>query len=126
MSDMKAVKDEHNQLPIPTIWRPIFITIVDAFIKQDYLLDTLPFCPAIISEDSATQIKDYIENYGESLIHLAEETWNSSVCLWLGDKWDVLIDLWTEGEGHSDLVLKATVVENDDSYLVIIVMVYVP
>lgn len=31
-------KNEENQLPIPTVWRPIFVSIVDAFVKKDYSL----------------------------------------------------------------------------------------
>ncbi|WP_428256323.1 DUF7668 domain-containing protein [Enterovibrio norvegicus] len=57
---------------------------------------------------------------------MPDETWDSSICLWMGSKWEVLIDLWTEGEGRSDLALKAEVEESETNYLVTVEMVYVP
>lgn len=53
-------------------------------------------------------------------------TWDSSVCMWMENRWDVRIDLWTVGEGRSDLVLNAQVTEVGTDYLVSIYMVYVP
>lgn len=117
---------KNNQLSIPTVWRPIFKEIVCAFVQKDFLLKSKPRFTAPISQESADFTSEYIEDYGESLIGLPEETWESSFCLWMGDKWDVLIDLWTESEGRSDLVLKAAVEEDGEDYLVTVEMVYVP
>jgi hypothetical protein len=44
----------------------------------------------------------------------------------MGDHWDALIDLWTEEEGSSDLVLQVHVSEVDSEFLVTVNMVYVP
>lgn len=60
------------------------------------------------------------------LIELPDETWESSICMWMGNHWDVLIDLWTEAEGRSDLVLSAQVTESDNSFVVNVDMIYVP
>ena len=79
--------------------RPIFSRIVNAFATQDY---------------------------GEELVKLPEESWDTSICIWMGDRWDVLIDLWTATEGRSDLVLSAGVSEKDEGQIVNIEMVYVP
>ncbi|WP_423252184.1 DUF7668 domain-containing protein [Vibrio vulnificus] len=46
--------------------------------------------------------------------------------MWMETHWDVLIDLWTETEGLSDLVLQAKVFESKDGYKYQIEMVYVP
>ena len=79
-----------------------------------------------VPKETANQIKEYIEEYGEELIQLSEETWESSICIWMGTHWDILIDLWTEEEGRSDLVLEAWVSENGGGYIFDIGMVYVP
>lgn len=124
--EVPVVKDEENERPIPTVWRAIFIDIINAFVKKDYLhaadLDSV----SPVSNETADHIKEYIEDYGEKLIQLPEETWESSICIWRGVHWDVLVDLWTSGEGRSDLVLGARVSESDDGYIFHIDMVYVP
>ena len=40
--------------------------------------------------------------------------------------WDRLIDLWTVGEGCSDLILRARVTDWESNYIFDIGMVYVP
>ncbi|QKJ67284.1 hypothetical protein HQN60_11550 [Deefgea piscis] len=119
-------KDEENQLPIPTVWRPIFVSIVDAFVKKDYSLSCEIDGVASVSKETANHIKEYIEDYGEELIQLPNETWESSICICMSGHWDVLIDLWTAGEGRSDLVLGARISESKNGYIVDIEMVYVP
>jgi len=119
-------KNEEQELPIPHIWRPIFKEIVQAFVRKDYTLSQGIEHVAPISASTAKQIKEYIEDYGEELIELPEETWESSAYLYQGGYWDVLVDLWTKGEGRSDLVLQCNVREQDTSYEVEIYLVYVP
>ncbi len=77
-------------------------------------------------EETATQIRTYIEEYGAKLVPLPQASWTTSVCIWMGDYWDALIDLWTEEEGRSDLVLRVHVSEVGSEPLVTIYMVYVP
>ena len=79
-----------------------------------------------ISNETAEQIKEYVEDYGEELVELPNETWNSSVYIYYGDYWNVLIDLYTKEEGLSDLVLNAEIRENNNEYLIDIQLVYVP
>lgn len=100
---------ESEQLPIPTRWRQTFREIVAAFVTADY-------CRAIpevepLTTEVATQVQRYIRDYGATLVALPEETWESSVRMWAGDHWDALIDLWTQEEGRSDLVLHAKVTD---------------
>ena len=75
--------------------------------------------------DAAKQIEDVAE-YGETLVELPHDTWTTSVAQWLGTRWDVLVDLWTEGEGRSDLVLHARVFEANGGYRYEVHLVYVP
>jgi len=121
-----ATKDSDNERPIPSAWRPVFSAIVRSFVAGDYALSAGVAGVAPVPEETAKHIQGYIEDYGEVLVLLESETWNSSVCLWMGTHWDVLLDLWTAGEGRSDLVLGAKVVENKESYIVEVGIVYVP
>lgn len=121
-----AEKDEHNERPIPSAWRSVFRNIVNAFVRQDYRLSSGVSGVAAVSDGTAKQIRDYIEEYGETLSELSDQTWDTSVCIWMGDRWDVLVDLWTISEGRSDLVLSAHVTESDKSFVFHIYMVYVP
>ena len=124
--EIPVEKDEENELPIPTVWRSTFVSIVNAFVKKDYLLSNEIKGVSPVSMETASQIKEYIEDYGQELIQLPNETWKSSICIYMEDRWEVLIDLWTAGEGRSDLVLGAQVSESENGYIIDIEMVYVP
>ncbi len=120
-------KSEDNEQPVPTDWRGVLKAIVKSFVKRDYQLDEDVAGVVKVSQETATQIQKYIDDYGEELVELPDETWKSSVCTWIDPHWDVLVDLWTEGEGRSDLVLHAQVTEsNGDGYTISVYMVYVP
>ncbi len=122
---VSAVKDGSTQRPIPTAWRPVFSKVVGALAKHDYELKT---CPPEVSTtpNTDTQIRAYIQSYGATLIELPQKSWDSSVCIWYENYWDVLTDLWTQEEGPSDLFLGARVIETDSGYSFQIQMVYVP
>ncbi|NVC52812.1 DUF7668 domain-containing protein [Vibrio diabolicus] len=126
MSEFEVTKDEDIQQPIPSIWRPIFCSIVKSFVERDYTISSGLEGLAPVTSEISTQIEEFIDDYGELLIELPDETWESSICMWMGNHWDVLIDLWTESEGRSDLVLSAQVTESENSYVVNVDMVYVP
>ena len=125
-SDVPAVKDESRELPVPSAWRPVFCEIVEAFVDRDYRLSSGVAGVAPISNETAEQIEEYIDDYGETLVALPDDTWATSVSLWMGDRWDVLVDLWTRGEGRSDMVLSAQVSETGAGYTFRVYMVYVP
>ena len=124
--EVLAVKDITQQRPVPTAWRPVFRGIVNAFVERDYQLKTGISGVESISADTAVHIESYIHDCGVTLLELPEETWDSSVCIWTGDHWDVLVDLWTQAEGHSDLVLSVRVTDNNPGLHFKIHMVYVP
>ncbi len=100
--------------------------IVDAFARHDYRLSDGVAGVAPVSEKTATHIRTYIHEYGAKLVSLPKESWGTSVCIWMGDHWDALIDLWTEEEGSSDLVLQVHVSEVGGEPLIAVYMVYVP
>jgi hypothetical protein len=125
-ADVLAVKDESHELPIPSAWRPVFREIVGALVQRDYRLSAGVPGVAPVTNETAAHIERYIEDYGETLVELPEETWDSSVCIWQGKRWDALVDLWTRGEGRSDLVLSARIFEAERGFEFHIYMVYVP
>src|SRR5690242_11413216 len=97
-SEVLAVKDEEAQRPIPSAWRSVIREIVNAFVRHDYRLSSGVPGVTPVSAKTASQIKNYIQDYGETLIALPDETWKSSVCIWMGTRWDALVDLWTLSE----------------------------
>jgi hypothetical protein len=126
MNEIIVKKDEENELPIPHIWRPTLKAIVDAFVIQDYELSVEIKNVSPVSKSTSKQIEDYIQDYGEALIDLPEDTWETSVYIYDGGYWRVLLDLYTKNEGLSDLVLSVEVKENRDAYIIDIKAVYVP
>ena len=126
MDEIAVEKNEEEELPIPHLWRPTFKAIVSTFVRKDYGLSSGIKNVSPVSESTTEQIKEYIEDYGEVLVELPDETWDTSVYICYGNYWNVLIDLYTEGEGLSDLVLNAEVRENNNEYQFDIRLVYVP
>ncbi|NIA52047.1 hypothetical protein HAV22_00080 [Massilia sp. TW-1] len=101
-------------------------SVVDAFARGDYELKDGLSGVTPVSGETARQVREYIQDYGAKLIELPPQSWDTSVCIWMGNRWDALVDLWTEDEGRSDLVLEVDVSEADAGYVVAIHMVYVP
>jgi hypothetical protein len=124
--EQPAVKAEDAEHPIASAWRPTFRAIVSAFVRGDYRLERSIASVEPVSESTAKQISDYIADYDETLTELPDESWDTSVAQWMGSHWDVLVDLWTLGEGRSDLVLGARVYETETGYRYKIGIVYVP
>lgn len=111
-----VTKDEQKELPIPVEWRKTLYKVVECLVKNDYqFISKIPLVSKL-PETTSIQIKSYIEDYGEELISLPEDAWDSSVCIWQRGYWDVLVDLWTRNEGHSDMVLSIRVYEEQESY----------
>ena len=125
-TEVLVVKDEHNERPIPDVWRAVFFQIVKLISRQNYFRDSPLHNVKSLNESDSVHIQSYIESYGEELIELPTETWDSSIYIWMGNHWNVIIDLWTRTEGRSDLVLSAKVYEDNNEYLFDINMVYVP
>lgn len=124
--EVLAVKDEGRERPIPTSWRPTFEAIVARYAAGDYALDQRIPNVEPVSPEIAAQVRDYVQDYGATLVPLPDATWDSSVCLWMGERWDAFVDLWTREEGRSDLVLHARVAETELGTSFMIHLVYVP
>jgi hypothetical protein len=120
-----AFKDEVER-SIPTAWRASLRQIVEAFVTGDYGLVCGVAGVEPVSAETASQVRSYVLDYGATLIPLPDSAWDSSVCVWDGDHWNALIDLWTQEEGRSDLVLHVRVAQASPGYYIEIHLVYVP
>lgn len=121
-----VLEDGDAQKPIPSVWRGTFSDIVDALKQEDYGLAQRIAGVRPISTECAISIASNIKSYGARLTSLPEETWQTSVCQWMGSYWDVLVDLYTIEEGASDLALAARVYQEDSAYVFEVQLVYVP
>ena len=121
-----VIKNTDEQQLVPTIWRKTLSEIVDAFKNRDYGLEKPILGVSPISVEDAAMIAKNIEDYGVQLVSLPKQTWETSACLWNGDYWEVFVDLYSEEEGASDLVLSVKVYEEKLKYIFDIHLVYVP
>jgi hypothetical protein len=124
--DTPVVKDASMQRAIPSVWRPVLREIVNAFVRGDYALSVGVPGVSPIPQKVADHIADYIQRYGETLVALPEDTWDTSVCIWTGIGWDTIVDLWTVREGRSDLILQTFVSETATGFRFEVHLVYVP
>lgn len=119
-------KDGSNQSAVPHNWRATLVQIVEAFKQGDFTLQKKISRVYPISRNNGVAIAANIEAYGAKLITLPDETWQTSVCQWYGNHWDVLVDLYTTDESPSDLVLHVYVLEEVSDYAFDVHLVYVP
>lgn len=100
--------------------------IVESFKNGDYTLAAGIPGVAKLSDEDAGLIKGNIRNYGARLVSLPDLAWETSACIWMRNYWDCIVDLYTEDEGQSDLVLAVRVYESSDLYEFRVHSVYVP
>ena len=118
--------DPTEQQPVHPEWRGILRQVADEFANGNYELEPGLIGVDPITSSTVSQIREYIRGYGATLVPLPEASWDSSVCIWTGKYWDVLVDLWTEEEGRSDLVMHAHVLPSGSAFTVRVHAVYVP
>jgi hypothetical protein len=121
------VKDTELEVLVPEVWRPTLRAIVDSLVRRDVVLAADLTAVDAVSVAVTQLCLQAVANYGDvTLIPLPEDVWDTSVTRWHGDRWSCLIDLWTEEEGRSDLVLNVDVFENGPAYRFLVHLVYVP
>ncbi len=123
---LQPVKDYDSAHPIATSWHPMISAVINAFTKDDFELNSNIVGVSSVPSAIAQHNRIYVMNYGEVLIDLTDESWNTSCAQWMGSHWDVLVDLCTEREGISDLVLTGKVFELENSFQFEVGLVYVP
>ena len=121
-----VLKNEEDELPVPTGWRQALIDIVEAFKNGDFCLNNKIDFVHSVSEADADRIAGNIAAYGDELISLSEETWDTSIYQWMRGYWEILVDLVTLEEGVSDLVMFVKVRENAGKFCFTVEDVHVP
>lgn len=120
---VETVKDGRGQRPVPNEWRPTIRAIVHALLSTDDTAISIPNVLPVPSEQRV-RMSGNINDYGANLIELPEETWETSVCQWMGAY--ALIDLFTLEEGRSDLALSVRVKDVDGQYRFEVMSIHVP
>ena len=115
--------DPTEQQPVPEKWRGILAQVADSIASGNF--GPLALMPGVepVSQATAAQISSYVFGYPATLVPLPDESWDTSVCMFNGGEWEVLVDLWTQEEGRSDLVLHVYVSQDN---VVRVHAVYVP
>ena len=127
MSDNNPATDGGaGQQPVPLEWRSTLRQIADELARGNYGLEPGVANVEPMSASTTAQIKGYVERYPATLTSLPEAAWDSSVCIWGGSHWEVLVDLWTREEGPSDLVLHAQVHPVSGGFRFNVQSIYVP
>lgn len=121
------VKNGEAELPVPDSWRPTLSAIAESLMRDDRFLAADVAGVEPVSEDLSRACRDAVHGYGEvTLVPLPQDTWETSACMWQGDRWQCLVDLWTAQEGRSDLALDVDVFEEGTGYRYSVNLVYVP
>jgi len=122
---LPVIKCEDQELPVPTEWRKPLTDIVECRASGEF--SKLSSLPAVTLEGGWgwQDIETYIKDYGCKLTSLPEESWRTSIYLWMGGYWEVLVDLFTVEEGRSDLALFVRAFPREGPYIFQIMSVHV-
>ena len=117
MSEIEVERIEGREQPIPGRWRGALKLVADAFADGRLLTgDGIRLVNAKVAKANFENIEDYPDATGP----LRDASWDTSICVWEGDHWQVLVDLTTVGGERSDLVLHGNRVEIEPG------LIYVP
>lgn len=123
MSEIEVEKIEGREQPIPGRWRGPLKQVADAF--ADGRIPTGDGIRSVNAKVAKVNFEN-IEDYPDPTGPLRDASWNSSICVWEGNHWQVLVDLTTVSGERSDLVLHAKVFELDDRLEIEPGLIYVP
>ena len=124
-SDADSLVKGDGEHKLPLNWQKRFAEIVARLVEGDFAFgpdmdDIEPFSSA--EKDRFVQ---NVQAYGDRLIHLDQAVWRSSIYAWANGHWAVLVDLTTENEPVSDLVLHARIID-DDPVRIVLDSIHVP
>ena len=118
-------KNENEELPIPIIWRQTIYKIVDELRKGNFQIQGIKNVDPLDVLNAET-IRKSIDYYDDKILPLPKETWSTSTYRWALDHWEIIVDLFTEREGLSDLSLFINVAENSSDYTFQVESIHVP
>lgn len=126
MNDMSIKKDETDEHPIPVVWRAALKQVADLLVRGDQPATVAPLIVATLDSDTNEISHQNIAVYPDALGPLADKAWDTSVYIWMGDHWDILIDLTAANGETSDLVLHAKIRESGEQFTIEPGPIYVP
>nr|WP_314437095.1 hypothetical protein [uncultured Brevundimonas sp.] len=118
-------KDEDRELPVPTAWRLQIAEIVAALVGSSEGTVGNVVCLDRISSDVLRSIDENLAEYGCTIDPVSSLTWGTSIYRWMDGYWQVLVDLFAEGE-QVDLVLFLRVAESEGEYRFHVESIHVP
>ena len=125
IAPVPILKDEEREHPVPSVWRSKLRDIVEALKDGNFNLCGLVDVE-LQDDEAAAVIARHIKDYGFTLTSLLDTSWDTSVCQWQLEYWEVIVDLFTVEEGCSDLVLHVHVFERVGGFDFKVQFVYVP
>jgi hypothetical protein len=123
--EVTILKGEEQEHPVPSAWRVKLQEIIGAFTDGNFSLAAIENVDPLDAADAAGIARN-IADYGCTLVQLPAASWDTSVCQWQLNCWEVLVDLFTIEEGRSDLVLQVFVFEEEGRTTFKVHLVYVP
>ena len=120
-----VLKDPESEHAVRSAWRHALKGVVKSIQDKSFDFQNVEIKTSPLSPNEVTRIVANIEDYGCHLRELPDESWNTSVCSWQIDYWELLIDLFTEEEGLIDLALTLRVYE-DSGYRFEVMSIHVP
>ena len=118
-------KNEDREYPVPKEWRSKIAEIVSVVGNSSRADAGSISSLDRISSDVERSIAANLTDYGCVIDPVSSSTWTTSICRWMGGYWQVLVDLFSEGE-HVDLVLFLRVTETGDEYKFCVESIHVP
>ena len=119
VSDTHSLLKGEGERKLPPDWQRRFDKIVASLV--DGCFEFGPDIGHVEAVPSAEQerLAENISAYGDALKPLHPAVWRSSIYAWANDHWVVLVDLSTEKELVSDLVLHARIFDTDPARIVL-------
>jgi hypothetical protein len=123
MGEYVPVPRGKKQGPVPTSWGVPFKEIVKSIAARDA---TFSGCSVHVEAEYLRGSWRVIDEMGVRLAELPDGTWSTSVCIRMGEWWDVLVDLYDVEQGRIDLVLPARVRKAKVGIVISLDMIHVP
>ena len=124
MSTISMQQDE--QSPVPILWRTDLAKLVNTFIFNERLELEELIIEKPLSQDILEISRSNILDYPDDIGPLDDKSWNSSICIWTGNYWDVLVDISTLDGETSDLVMHVKIIPNEKGFSIDPGLIYVP
>jgi hypothetical protein len=77
-------KNEEIEQSIPVQWRPVIIEVVEDIRSRNVRYRNVLGCDVSVDFTDIEDVYQSLDNYGDVLVAMPEDTWNTSICRWMG------------------------------------------